>query len=55
MHGFCNIWTVGYGMMLKLRQFSLLIIFVFSVGHEEPDIFCIGFQEIVKLSPQQVC
>jgi hypothetical protein len=23
-------------------------------GHQEPDIFCIGFQEIVKLSPQQV-
>ncbi|KAI9287437.1 SacI homology domain-containing protein [Umbelopsis sp. AD052] len=25
-----------------------------DLGHEEPDIFCIGFQEIVKLSPQQV-
>jgi hypothetical protein len=41
--------------MLRLSQFPILMISVFSVGHEEPDIFCIGFQEIVKLSPQQVC
>jgi hypothetical protein len=39
---------------MKLSLFPILMIF-FPVGHEEPDIFCIGFQEIVKLSPQQVC
>lgn len=48
-HGYCNICNVS-----KPNQHERLPTDTITGDGEEPDIYAVGFQEIVELSPQQV-